>query len=663
MKMNSVRGVLLTLTALAVTALPAFANIIKTAKATENCTQYTLAVSGILLTPPSATVSYTITLTPSSGSAFSIMDTMTVTKTNKNGNFSGTTTQPWSKYGIMLNADYTLTGTAHLNTSDGNTVNIAFSPNSLNCVVLKPPVIAKTFAPATINVGANSVLSFTISNPNTTGSLSGIGFTDPLPSVVVVATPNGLTGSCGGGTITAVAGSSSVSLSGATLAASASCTFSVNVTGKTAGTATNVTSAVTSNEAGNGNTATAPITVNVGTTACAPSSSSLSILTQGTNVSAYVPNGNWMGTASNEQGVQFVGVEPPVKGTAILEGTNPISDIINSCASNSSTGQSVCVANNTNVYLINGTSANSPITSQSNVKTSFSGGTCNNCGVNINPITNTAAITMGYKSAPSGSAIELLSLANTSNYQILSAAHEVSEELAWDPTRSWILSPDEEGAFEIFKADSTGAYTEYSNVSTEFNSADAGAEDCSTGIGLAPIEYTPNIYIVDLTQATFTAGSPATWSVPSTASYYENALSGFGYWGQSGVTGIAVAGGSHLALVSTEFFGDYFGAIQLPSTSGSGTPRIQDWVSAQMPKTPDGNTWHNGWDPHTSTAYVSPNNGKAYGVLTDAAPPNYIGIVDLAALLAAPRSTTMPHTVDPTYDLVAHGVVTFVATH
>lgn len=108
--------------------------------------------------------------------------------------------------------------------------------------------------------GATS-LTFTITNPNASASLSGIGFTDSLPAGLVVATPNGLTGSCGGGAITAAAGSASVSLSGATLAASAACNFAVNVSGTSTGAKNNVTSAVTSTEGGNGLTASASLNV------------------------------------------------------------------------------------------------------------------------------------------------------------------------------------------------------------------------------------------------------------------------------------------------------------------------------------------------------------------------------------------------------------------
>lgn len=126
-----------------------------------------------------------------------------------------------------------------------------------------PPTISKSFGAASVALNGTTALTFQISNPNSDGSLSGIGFIDPLPAGQSVATPSDLAGTCGNGAITATAASGTVSLSGATLAAGASCTFTVNVTGTASGTQNNVTNAVTSTEAGNGNIASATLIVAV----------------------------------------------------------------------------------------------------------------------------------------------------------------------------------------------------------------------------------------------------------------------------------------------------------------------------------------------------------------------------------------------------------------
>ncbi len=124
-----------------------------------------------------------------------------------------------------------------------------------------PPTIAKIFGSAGVNLGASTTLTFNLSNPNSSLSLSGIGFTDTLPAGLAVSSPNGQAGTCGGGTITATPGGNSISLAGASLSAGASCSFVVDVTGSALGAQNNVTTAVTSTEAGNGTTATAKITV------------------------------------------------------------------------------------------------------------------------------------------------------------------------------------------------------------------------------------------------------------------------------------------------------------------------------------------------------------------------------------------------------------------
>src|SRR5207245_926249 len=131
----------------------------------------------------------------------------------------------------------------------GNTSNASLT-------VVAPPTVSKAFGAGSIPLNGSTSLSFTITNPNTASALSGVAFADTLPAGLVVSTPNGLAGSCGAGTITAVAGSGSINLSGGTLTASpgagSSCTFSVNVTGTTAGTKSNTTNAVTSTDAGTG---------------------------------------------------------------------------------------------------------------------------------------------------------------------------------------------------------------------------------------------------------------------------------------------------------------------------------------------------------------------------------------------------------------------------
>jgi LPXTG-site transpeptidase (sortase) family protein len=128
-----------------------------------------------------------------------------------------------------------------------------------NLTVIDPPVIAKSFTANPIFTNGTTTLSFTITNPNTSTALTGVNFSDSLPSGLVVDTPNGLSNTCGG-TATAIAGSSTVSLSGVSLAASSSCTVSVSVKGTTAGLKTNSVT-VTSTNGGTGNTSTADVLV------------------------------------------------------------------------------------------------------------------------------------------------------------------------------------------------------------------------------------------------------------------------------------------------------------------------------------------------------------------------------------------------------------------
>jgi uncharacterized repeat protein (TIGR01451 family) len=155
----------------------------------------------------------------------------------------------------MCTVSLNVTGTAvglqnnavQVTSTNGGTGNTAMASTTVTTQGVLPPIITKAFGDSEVLLFFGSTaLSFTLTNPNTV-PLTGLAFTDTLPYGLLVSTPNGLTGSCGGGIITAIAGSNSISLSSATLAPGASCAFSVNVTGTATGVQTNTTSTVTSN--------------------------------------------------------------------------------------------------------------------------------------------------------------------------------------------------------------------------------------------------------------------------------------------------------------------------------------------------------------------------------------------------------------------------------
>jgi hypothetical protein len=411
-----------------------------------------------------------------------------------------------------------------------------------------------------------------------------------------------------------------------------------------------------------------------GAVASCTASGSLSALIQSpgppATVTAYVANGSW---STSNKGIQIVPIEPP-GGAAVSVMT---ANVVNSCASNSMTGKTVCTANNTDVYLLSGTSLTNTLNSNATNVGGFLGN-CQNCGVAINQDTNTAAITMGVAGSPSGTGLRFLDLGTNAFSLPIAAAKKISEGVLWDPTvrplqlsegsilaqQGLLLSPNEDGIYDLFAPQSFNTASEYANLAG--GSLDMAAEDCSTGIALATNEFTNKVFLADLTQGTFDPGAPGSWG---TEQQFVS-LPEFGSFSH-GTSGLAVAPGSQLAIITGEVGGNQFGIIQLPDHSGIGTPTIVDYVAAALPSTPDTKPWNQGPDPHTVTAYVSPNNGNAYGLMANASNcsgsncnglPTYLAVIDLAALLSAPR-VTGAHNVDPGYNLISNGVVRYVATH
>ncbi|HWX53888.1 MAG TPA: hypothetical protein VN176_04775 [Verrucomicrobiae bacterium] len=201
-----------------------------------------VADGGVVTADPGTTSIALSTLNLPGGSACSFSLNVTGTSSGVKNNVSGNVTGTFDD------------GTGGFKTITGGTA-------SASIVVLVPPSITKVFNPGTIAPTGVSVLSFTITNPSVNPvSLTGVGFTDTLPANLFVATPNGATGSCGGGTLMAVAGSSTISLTGGTIVSGGSCTVSANVTSAVVGAYNNNTT-VTSDNAGVGNTASATLIV------------------------------------------------------------------------------------------------------------------------------------------------------------------------------------------------------------------------------------------------------------------------------------------------------------------------------------------------------------------------------------------------------------------
>ena len=122
-----------------------------------------------------------------------------------------------------------LTGTETLADTTTRTVS---SPGPVNASLTYSSVLAatKSFAPNTISSGGTSTVTVTLSNNSTDGTLNGVSMVDPLPAGMILASDPKAQTTCAGGSMTATAGASSVSMSGALIPSGISCTVKFDVT-------------------------------------------------------------------------------------------------------------------------------------------------------------------------------------------------------------------------------------------------------------------------------------------------------------------------------------------------------------------------------------------------------------------------------------------------
>lgn len=337
-------------------------------------------------------------------------------------------------------------------------------------------------------------------------------------------------------------------------------------------------------------------------------SGSISTLVSGKNVISYVPKGNW---ASSATGIDVVNV----KGSRITKKRiRTGSNVINSCASNSRTGQTVCTANNKHVYVLKGTGLDkrvspNPLTDGGSGTISFSGGAVTTSGVSMDATGNKALIALSVRGVGGFQFLNLATDKFKPAFATRNPGGEISEAPLIDPVHHLILSASEDDNFELINvAKSTSPKFYEHPVSGVSGYLDSSAEDCSTGIAFAPAEDSSpsEVDIADIAKAKFTSGRPGSWTAPERVRTLAGSVL------NAGASGSAVAQGTHTGVVSGEFGGDAFTALALPTTSGArAVPAFRNWVTCQT-----GRGFSMGDDPHTLAAYRSPN-GAAIALLVN----------------------------------------------
>jgi hypothetical protein len=192
-----------------------------------------------------------------------------------------------------------------------------------------------------------------------------------------------------------------------------------------------------------------------------------------------------------------------------------------------------------------------------------------------------------------------------------------------DSVHHRILSAAEDNNFEVIDVSTSTNPQFYENPLSlgTTDELDSTAEDCSTGIAFAPAEFSgpSQVEIADLSNASFSSGSPGSWEAPE----QFQTLTGSNL--SSGSSGSAVAQGTHTGVITGEFGSedssgnaDSLTALALPSSSdGNALPAFTNWVTCHTGPDPSGKPFVIGDDPHTLTSYQSPNGGDAIALLVN----------------------------------------------
>ncbi|WP_345229366.1 Ig-like domain-containing protein, partial [[Roseibacterium] beibuensis] len=127
------------------------------------------------------------------------------------------------------------TATDITSTTDGSFVRIG-----------DPPSFSAVFSPDAIIQGETSTLTFTVDNSANAIAATALDFTNNLPTGLEVANPTNASTTCTGGTLTAISGAGTLSYTGGTVSAGATCTVSADVLSTAGGNFVNASGDLTS---------------------------------------------------------------------------------------------------------------------------------------------------------------------------------------------------------------------------------------------------------------------------------------------------------------------------------------------------------------------------------------------------------------------------------
>ena len=292
----------------------------------------------------------------------------------------------------------------------------------------------------------------------------------------------------------------------------------------------------------------------------------------------------------------------------------------------------------------------------------FTGGSCTICDIAYDPSDNAFLILVPSGVSGAGAFQRWTENGHTQTASVVDS--DPNENWGYDYVKNWVFTPQyntSPTALQIVDF-STATPTLYTSSTTfpMIVTPDSGNVDVSTHVAITPNEFNPPDIFTTADLGSAVLNSPSAGMFTVSGSSQTLTIKVQGSCGADN-TDMAIDSVLHLAFVTGEFCDlgfERMGFLLLP-TSSSGLA-ISDYAFVTIPNTPDAKPWDAAHDPHPIAAFNDPVNCPDCAVIVNKE-VTWLGVIDLKKLMAAPRSASDAHAIDPTYDLLANGVLKYYA--